>query len=426
MDMKVEKLPLVEAMRKSVAAEMMLPRFQRKYVWSESDVIALLTSVMKRRPVGSLLILEPGELSAALNPRMIEGVAAPDTLPKSPPHVLLDGQQRVTTLTGALSRRGVPGAGDAPSSHYFLDVNTLMCALLKDMKNADANVFVNVGQDLGVSDPEYRALRSATLHALSDMDDEDFARCLSAKKDKSPPKGSSAPELGRSKDSLKALGAEGSYPLFKITASPAQGVKDYWWEEFSESHSDEETAVLRVIVNEVAAYDMVAVYLGADTTLAEIAAVYTNINKGGTDLSTLDLLDSVLFQKTNGGTVVSCAEDWESLKSYMGATAGLHTPPPKKSERGKARGSGTPPITQATRGECSHILNERQFIHLLTLITTYKRASRSGAAVTAQHLSTAQSATLSMTVVEYVESRDAAKAALGWLGKWMAINGFTS
>lgn len=73
-----------------------LPDFQRSWVWDEDRIKSLIASVSRAFPVGALMSLETGGL-VDFKPRPVEGAPAdaPRTAPQS---LLLDGQQRMTSL----------------------------------------------------------------------------------------------------------------------------------------------------------------------------------------------------------------------------------------------------------------------------------------------------------------------------------------
>src|SRR5436190_6463696 len=85
---------LKDILRKADEGKLQLPDFQRDYVWSDEDVRSLIASVAKGFPVGALLTLETGG-EVAFKPRLLSGVAPRDTKPEE---LLLDGQQRITSL----------------------------------------------------------------------------------------------------------------------------------------------------------------------------------------------------------------------------------------------------------------------------------------------------------------------------------------
>ena len=98
-----------------------LPEFQRPWVWEPEMVRDLLISVAYRYPAGSLLTMPVSRDSFALRP--FEGCG--DKLRDKPNLVILDGQQRLTSLYQSLYwRDGVHYKQH--KYHFYLDVATLM------------------------------------------------------------------------------------------------------------------------------------------------------------------------------------------------------------------------------------------------------------------------------------------------------------
>src|SRR2546422_4138254 len=78
------------------SGKIVLPEFQRSFVWWPSDIDMLLTSLVQDFPAGSLLFLRAdGESELAW--RQAEGV--PDVGSVTPDYLVLDGQQRLTSLS---------------------------------------------------------------------------------------------------------------------------------------------------------------------------------------------------------------------------------------------------------------------------------------------------------------------------------------
>lgn len=101
---------------------MLLPEFQRGYVWNRDQVRGLMRSVYREYPVGALLVWET---DAA--PHHIRGKAQLGGT-GAPKHLLLDGQQRVTTLYGVIRGRA-PGffdgdAGTFTGLHFNVDTES--------------------------------------------------------------------------------------------------------------------------------------------------------------------------------------------------------------------------------------------------------------------------------------------------------------
>ena len=75
--------------------ELQLPDFQRDYRWNVDRIRSLLVTVLRGYPIGSFMALDTHDVPVYFRPRPIE--TAPD-IGVSPGLLLLDGQQRLTTL----------------------------------------------------------------------------------------------------------------------------------------------------------------------------------------------------------------------------------------------------------------------------------------------------------------------------------------
>jgi hypothetical protein len=73
-----------------------LPDFQRSWVWDEDRIKSLIASVSRAFPVGALMTLDSGG-QVNFKPRPVEG-APPEARQATPQSLLLDGQQRMTSL----------------------------------------------------------------------------------------------------------------------------------------------------------------------------------------------------------------------------------------------------------------------------------------------------------------------------------------
>lgn len=82
-----------------------LPDFQRSWVWDEERIRSLIASVSRGFPVGAVMTLKTGG-TVELKPRALEGAPAQAGREK-PESLLLDGQQRLTSLYQVLMRKEV-------------------------------------------------------------------------------------------------------------------------------------------------------------------------------------------------------------------------------------------------------------------------------------------------------------------------------
>ena len=82
-----------------MAGKIRVPRFQRAFVWKQADLHALLESILRGFPIGSILVWDTGANIASTG-RI--GPVAINPAPALSVGYVLDGQQRVSTLAGTL------------------------------------------------------------------------------------------------------------------------------------------------------------------------------------------------------------------------------------------------------------------------------------------------------------------------------------
>ena len=90
--------------RRILSGDILLPKFQRDFVWEKHQIIKLLDSVYKNYPIGSVLLWQ-----SRLELRSENKIADLEiNLPKPdyPVNYLLDGQQRLSTICGAMFWKG--------------------------------------------------------------------------------------------------------------------------------------------------------------------------------------------------------------------------------------------------------------------------------------------------------------------------------
>ncbi|HCH64971.1 MAG TPA: hypothetical protein DFR83_19360, partial [Deltaproteobacteria bacterium] len=100
-----------------------LPDFQRGWVWDDSHIKSLIASISRSFPIGSVMLLENGGDGVRFKPRPVQGAPVNGAAPEQ---LILDGQQRMTSLYLAL-RSGKPVAtrtekGKKIDRYYYLDM----------------------------------------------------------------------------------------------------------------------------------------------------------------------------------------------------------------------------------------------------------------------------------------------------------------
>lgn len=122
------KRSLPDLLRDIVAGKIQLPDFQRGWVWDDDHIRDLLVSIARSFPVGAVMLMETGG-EVRFQVRLVEGLG-PEIPPVEPERLILDGQQRLTTLTQAVALN-TPVAtrtskGKGILRHYYFHIPTAL------------------------------------------------------------------------------------------------------------------------------------------------------------------------------------------------------------------------------------------------------------------------------------------------------------
>jgi uncharacterized protein with ParB-like and HNH nuclease domain len=100
-----------------------LPDFQRGWVWDEERIQRLLVSVIKNFPIGAVMMLIAGGDNAKFCSVVLKNVPSINTKPK---RLLLDGQQRLTSLYQSLKFNGAVDTTDVRKKelkrYYYFNI----------------------------------------------------------------------------------------------------------------------------------------------------------------------------------------------------------------------------------------------------------------------------------------------------------------
>jgi hypothetical protein len=110
---ETDKKPLTFLLDQIENRYLALPDFQRSFVWDPAATRELVVSIIRSFPAGTLLQMEGG--GKVFAPRAFEEAPA---LNGNPTHLILDGQQRLTSLYQAFSGTG--------THRFFLNVGELL------------------------------------------------------------------------------------------------------------------------------------------------------------------------------------------------------------------------------------------------------------------------------------------------------------
>ena len=99
------KASLSDLLREIKKGKIQLPDFQRGWIWDDDHIRDLLVSIAQSFPIGAVMLLEAGG-EIRFETRPVEGLENEVSKSQLPEQLILDGQQRLTTLTQAISLDG--------------------------------------------------------------------------------------------------------------------------------------------------------------------------------------------------------------------------------------------------------------------------------------------------------------------------------
>jgi hypothetical protein len=119
-----DKKRLMTLVEMAVDGDLALPEFQRNFVWSIPDVSDLLLSIFKGYFIGTFLVLRTGQGQSPFGYRGFAGVngRASD---KTPMLLVLDGQQRITSLHYVFAAPSLPLKYTKHPYRFFLHLDKL-------------------------------------------------------------------------------------------------------------------------------------------------------------------------------------------------------------------------------------------------------------------------------------------------------------
>jgi hypothetical protein len=225
------------------SARVVLPEFQRNFVWWPKDIDLLLTSLAQDFPAGSLLFLRTGDANS-LAWRPVAEVEARSGV--NPDYLVLDGQQRLTSLSLALHGRG--------DHLFFMDLPSV------EAGNLDDGIYY-----LRRDQAHRRKLHDRTVQ---------FERH--------------------------------TFPLGAVFGGDPDD--EHWFDDYAYHHHREYGAVLdevrsrarlikRTYVDPLKDYRFPVVELPADTSLEAVCQIFETLNKTGMKLTVFDLLTAKFWPK---------------------------------------------------------------------------------------------------------------------------------
>ena len=176
------KASLNDLLREIKEGKIQLPDFQRGWVWDDDHIRDLLVSIARSFPIGAVMLLEAGG-EVRFETRPVEGLE--DRVPKdrAPEKLILDGQQRLTTLTQALALNEPVSTSTAKGKsikrHYYFDIRKAVdmphaldeaVVAVDERRQLRSNFGRDVDLDLSTTELECRQLHFPCSQVMSSDD----------------------------------------------------------------------------------------------------------------------------------------------------------------------------------------------------------------------------------------------------------------
>ncbi|MFP5452404.1 MAG: DUF262 domain-containing protein [Thermoleophilia bacterium] len=268
---------LSEYLKWTTEGRIQLPDFQRGYKWDDERIRSLLVSVLRGHPMGVVMLLKTGNDQVRFKPKPLAGASPPPGT--DPTFLLLDGQQRLTSLTQALTGDGVVATMDSRGKlmqrRYYVDIAVALDG--EDRMDeavmslpADGVVRSNFGKDIDL-DVSTRELE--LQHGLFPVN------------------------LLFSKETLSWL--------FKLGDADMA-------ERFNEQ-----------VIKPVNTYNIPAIELDTSTSKSAVATVFEKVNTGGLALNVFELLTATFAGDADHyathGTDFRLNDDWVETQDRFAA-----------------------------------------------------------------------------------------------------------
>lgn len=118
--MKPDKESIIGLIGNARKGWLVLPEFQRSFIWDRQAVEELLVSILNDYFIGTLLLLNVSPTDSPFKARKIEGVEDDKVYPK---RMVLDGQQRLTSVHYAVFGPNLPLKHTSYPYRFFLDLD---------------------------------------------------------------------------------------------------------------------------------------------------------------------------------------------------------------------------------------------------------------------------------------------------------------
>lgn len=246
-----------------------LPDFQRDWVWDDDKICKLIESIASGFPMGAAMFLETGNPAVKFTFRTF--TAAPKHNDIHPDRLVLDGQQRLTTLFQVFNGNGatiVNGSKSKEKRYYYLDIrkaldpHTSMLEAVVSMpenKILTTNIGREVKLDLSTREAEYANMKFPLNLVFSQIDTMDWI-----------------------------------FGLSSYNAEAGQEAREF----------------CSKVLNGIITYKIPVITLTKDTSKEAVCQIFENVNTGGVKLTVFELITASF-----AADEYDIRKDWEDISA---------------------------------------------------------------------------------------------------------------
>lgn len=266
------KKDLDEILKKVHDHNIQLPEFQRDWIWDDERIKSLLASVIQFFPIGAIMLLETGSDSYRFKERPIQ--SAGDSSNQNAESLILDGQQRLTSLYSALMSGKVVNTVDTKKKKikrwYYIKIDEA----INPRSDLEEAIF---------SISEEKVVKNFRGEIIEDY---------------------SSPELEFQNE---------VFPLTKVYdfATWRTNYQEYWDydREKSQKINQFETEIIN---NRIKKYELPIIRLGKNTPKEAVCLVFEKVNTGGMTLTVFELLTA-----TFAAEEFDLRQDWDKIEKEL-------------------------------------------------------------------------------------------------------------
>lgn len=264
---KVNPEKLLSILERAYNGEVVVPEFQRSFIWGRQQVEDLLVSVLNGYFIGNFLALDSYG-KRPFPPRLVEGVQELNPAAKlgKPSKItyILDGQQRITAIFYALYTPPIPLKGSKSPYRFYIDVEKLLVTGAED-----SIVAIQTKLEAEIKKADKKA-------------------------------------------------HDGIYLPFKLLVKQSDALQ-WLWSQQTYSKTLENKQKLQEFITRIHDYPVPVISIDEAIGVGAIVDTFERINRTGTRLSTFDLLVARLYPE------VKLRDLWASFEEEAGQTLGLGT-----------------------------------------------------------------------------------------------------